>query len=201
KYNWKTKNIHVKSRTILIRVKSRLAAFHIRFSQKMNRLIQIINEGFVSIEMDLSKNPRWYIDSIPSEAGWYFIETTTPIDTLRKVGKPKEKGNYNIPQKIIDSQYLINSNLSIKQIGNQPYVVYSGEAANLMNRAREHSFGGKGTGCLAIEKYRSLCSYKWCFSYVTCRTYSPESGGDKGLRNLGEQIWRSQNGWPVLCSK
>jgi len=28
KYNWKTKNIHVKSRIILIRVKSRLYPFH-----------------------------------------------------------------------------------------------------------------------------------------------------------------------------
>jgi len=160
-----------------------------------------MKEKFVSIKMDFSTNPRWYKDTIPSEAGWYFIETTTPIDILRKVGNPKEKGNYNIPQKIIDSQYLIDNDLSIKQIGNQPYAVYSGEALNLMNRAREHSFGGKGTGCLAIENYRSLKLYHWSFCYLKCKTYSPDSEGDKGLRNLGEQIWRSQNGWPILCSK
>lgn len=166
----------------------------------MDRLVQVMEDGFVSVKMNLSQNPRWYLDIIPSEAGWYFIETTTPIAILREVGKPKN-GNYNIPQKIEDSQYLINCNLAIKQNGNQPYIVYSGEAANLMYRAREHSFGGKGTGCLAIKKYCSLKSYDWCFSYLTCRAYNPDSEGDKGLRNLGEQIWRSQNGWPVLCSK
>ena len=156
---------------------------------------------FVSIKMDLSKNSKWYLNTIPSEAGWYLIKTTAPVDILRNVGGPKQKGNYNIRQKIIDSQYLIDCDLSIKQIGNQPYVVYSGEAANLRYRAREHSFGGSGTGCLAIEKYGSLKLYNWFFSYLTCETYNPDSEGDKNLRKFGEQIWRSKNGWPVLCSQ
>ncbi len=167
----------------------------------MNRLSEILKNGFVSIEIDLLKKPRWHLDTIPSEPGWYFIETTAPIDIIRAVGDPKENRNYDMPQKIIDSQYLIDNDLSIKQIKEQPYIVYSGEAENLLNRAREHSFGGKGTACLAIDKYPSLKSYNWCFSYLTCKSYSPDSMGDKGLRNFGEQIWRSQNGWPVLCSQ
>jgi len=167
----------------------------------MNRLRRIMQRGFVTVEIDFAKEPRWHLGTIPSEPGWYFITTTAPIDVLRRVGRPRENRNYNIPQKITGSQYLIDNDLAIQQIKRKPYAVYSGQAANLLNRARENSFGGSGTGCLAIAKYPSLRKYKWYFSYLTCDKYDPASNGDKILRNLGEQIWRCQNGWPILCSQ
>ena len=147
------------------------------------------------------ENKQWHIKAnVPSKSGWYMIRTTTPIDTLQSVGEPKHKGNYNIPKKIKTAQLLINKGLVIIQNDRTPYIVYSGEAKNLLSRAREHSFGGVGTGCLAINSYPSLLKYEWWFDYLECESVFPGSDGDKGLHTYGEQYWRSMNGWPILCS-
>lgn len=52
---------------------------------------------------------KWHIkENVPSTAGWYLIRTTTPIEMLRSVGKPKHSGNCNIPKKIEAAQLLID---------------------------------------------------------------------------------------------
>ena len=167
----------------------------------MKKLREAFEGQFISRKIDFKKKPRWHLDRVPSEPGWYYLETTAPVSVLRSVGNPKEKKNYNIPKKIKGSSYLAANKLAIKQIKEKPYVVYSGEANNLKNRAREHSFGGNGTACLAIGKYSVLKKYDWYFSYFTCTSYMADSDGDKCLRNLGEQVWRAHYGWPILCSK
>lgn len=165
------------------------------------RIVQLLANGFTAVTIDFASKERWYLDSIPSEPGWYVIETDAPVNILENIGRPKRSGNYNIPQRIEKAKYLSRVGLVPQQTGSNLYPVYSGEAANLLNRAREHSFGGNGTGCLAINEYPRLKSYRWCFSFLSCAAFDPECGGDKNLRNYVEQIWRSENGWPVLCSR
>ncbi len=83
----------------------------------------------------------------------------------------------------------------------QPYIVYSGEGGDLKARAREHTHGNGGTGCLGLSGYPTLTGYKWTFLYRTCEAHVPGSNGYKLLRTLLEQRWRGQHGWPLLCTE
>ena len=54
------------------------------------------------------QNDDWRTD-IPSGPGWYFIETDTPIEDLKKVGPPIGQRHYNIPEKV-------NASLSLQKL-------------------------------------------------------------------------------------
>ncbi len=166
-------------------------------NDSFNDFIKIQN--FKSIEIDFG-NKSWH-HIIPSVPGWYYIETTAPINILSCVGMPKKDGNYNLPEKIKNNQYLFDLNLSISQKDNRSYIVYSGETKNLLARAREHSFGGNETGCLAISEYDKLKNFVWSFSYLKLQNFNNSLDDDKSLRVYGEQIFRTKYGFPILCSK
>ena len=158
-------------------------------------------EQFQRIRMTLETRNWW--NTIPSSPGWYLIETNTPIATLSKLTTPPQGSNiYNIPERIAFNAWLNAQGLMIAP--SEPdasYFVYSGEQANLKSRAREHTHGNHGTGCLCLSHYQQLWDFQWWFWYLPCDTVFPRSNGNKALRILGEQTWRAQNGWPALCKE
>jgi hypothetical protein len=165
-----------------------------------NELLTYIEKGIKHVEINFSDN-SWR-DTIPSDSGWYFIETTTPPNAFQSVGPPKGERHYNIPQKA-------SASLSLKNFGfcacifpsqNSFYFVYSGEAKDLKARAREHQSGHGKTGCLALANYPALHRYKWRFRYAICGV-GKNHHESKLLRTYGEQLWRAKYGWPLLCGK
>lgn len=163
----------------------------------MQRLKTAFANNMTSIPMDLSSDD--WRTSIPNIGGWYCIETNTPITTFQTLGTPQGQNHYKIPPRIDYSQQLIQSGLAIVQQNEEMYVVYSGEAKNLKARAREHVFGSSKTYCLGLSNYQALKKYKWNFLFLSTKEVNLPD--DKGIKVFGEQIWRSENGWPVLCKR
>lgn len=138
---------------------------------------------------------------VPSKPGWYFFETNTPLGVLKKVGNPVGRAHYNIPQKIKAALMLNQINFCILPFTESSfYFVYSGEAKNLKNRAREHIRGDDKTGCLALKNYPQLHKYIWRFHFSEC-PYGKEPNESKVVRVFGEQLWRAKHGWPILCAE
>lgn len=174
----------------------------------MENLSTLIKSEFRSREIDLSNN-QWHL-GLPNTGGWYFIKTNAPITALTSVSSPpseyenedgemKKCRNYDIRSR---TNALLSATTNSTIVINSPELrpVYSGMAKNILNRAREHTFTHKGTAGLALATYESLKSYKWYFHYIenTIETVSP-AHKDTVLK-LGEQMWRSVYGWPLLCS-
>jgi len=163
-----------------------------------------ISAGFRNFEVvDIAINERNWWDPVPAVPGWYLIETNTPINVLAKLPQPPNGTNlYSIPDRVEFSQFLRDQGLSIEpREEGAPYIVYAGEHANLKSRAREHSHGNHGTGCLCLSEYNALINYHWNFYFLTCNSVFPEADGDKALRTMIEQVWRGVNGWPLLCKQ
>lgn len=133
--------------------------------------------------------------------GWYAIETNTPIDVLdalmRVVDKPK---HYDFSERAAATAFMRECGEIIQpsSVG-ASYVIYSGIADVLKNRAREHSHGNGGTGCLGLSGYPILGDYKWEFLFRTCAAQVPSAQGNKLVRTVLEQRWRAKHGWPLLC--
>jgi hypothetical protein len=156
---------------------------------------------FQQVQMTLDA-PNWW-DPVPNEPGWYLIRTNTPIEVLAALPEPPQGTRiYDIPDRVQFNTWLLQEDLSIRPTPEDPsYIVYSGEQASLRNRAREHTHGNHGTGCLCLSHYHELHQYQWVFLFVTCDAVRPGVNGDKAFRVLGEQTWRALNGWPVLCKE
>jgi hypothetical protein len=174
----------------------------------MKSLRSIIETDFLEKTIDLSNN-QWHLN-IPSEAGWYYIETDTPLEVFLQLDSPpseymnddgevKKCKNYDIPlrtEKLVTG--LETGGVIIERDGIRP--VYSGMAKNLLNRAREHTFGHKGTAGLALANYQKLRCYNWTFRYKVNKLLLSSEKHQNIILKLGEQIWRANNGWPILCS-
>lgn len=172
----------------------------------MEDLIDFLSSDFIEVEIDLS-NPKWHVEAeVPAQSGWYYIKTDTPLQVLarqalwaqqyekvrtRNTAKVK---NYDLQSRCAryDSQVDDYWNTSF---------VYSGLASNLLSRAREHTFANPGTGGLALFRYPELRNYNWQFFYKTLNQFSPDCSNSEVLLLLGEQVWRSKNGWPLLCTR
>lgn len=163
----------------------------------MQRLKTAFAQNMQSVVMDLSID-NWRIN-IPNTGGWYLIKTNTPIATLQGLGSPKGINHNDIPSYVQYSQELINNTLAIQQQKEDMYVVYNGEDSNLKRRAREHVFGHPTTHCLGLSNYPILKNYDWKFYFLPVSALNLPN--DKGIRVFGEQIWRSENGWPILCKR
>ena len=150
---------------------------------------------------------KWHLKGkIPNEAGWYFIKTDAPIEVikrqniwaetyrLKKSGLETRVKNYNLQKRA--NRHTCN--LSPYWNTNE---VYSGLASNLMSRAREHTFGNPGTGSLCLSRYSELKEYTWTFNYLTLKGFILECESTDMILHLGEQIWRVENGWPILCEQ
>lgn len=142
---------------------------------------------FHHVEMDFA-DASWR-RQIPAVPGWYAIETDAPLDALLRFPLPLEEGlHYQIANRAADAQYLIAQGAAIVplELGDS-YIVYMGEHGDLKARAREHTQGNKGTGCLSLAQYQLAAEYFWIFHYRPCEEHLPGSAGNKLLRNYLEQ--------------
>lgn len=173
----------------------------------MQNIHSLLKTPFSCKEIDL-RNNQWHI-GIPNRAGWYFIETNAPLDILTKLpappsiytnddGKEKMCRNYNISARAQALIAIADSGIVIS--GTEFRYVYSGMAKNLLNRAREHTFGHRGTAGLALANYPELLLYRFKFHYLENSIPKLSSAHADVTLKLGEQIWRASNGWPILCS-
>jgi len=137
------------------------------------------------------------LDHVPSKPGWYFIKTNTPITAFQDLRTPMVEHHKDIPECIKFTNTLLAQGFAIIDQPGGLRVVYNGETKSLRQRAKEHFFGKPGTYCLGISDYPTLKQpkCKWEFCYVEAGTK------DMGVRLFGEQIWRTVNGWPILCER
>jgi len=158
------------------------------------------------VQIDFS-NKSWHTAAkIPSEAGWYFIRTDAPVEALReqtlwattyikkKNSETANVNNFNIAERARRFSTDLSSYWNTSE-------VYSGMAANLQARAREHTFADPGTGGLALSRYPQLNQYEWLFGYFTLKRMCPNCSCKDMLLRLGEQLWRSKHRWPLLCAE
>lgn len=153
------------------------------------------------MQMLPSKRDWW--DEVPAVPGWYAIETDAPMAILSSLPLPQSNGRYyRIADRLRDAEFLIKNGAAIVPSHDGAlYVVYMGEHGDLKSRAREHTHGNKGTGCLCLSQYKAICDFRWRFHYRTCESHVAGSCGNKMLRTYLEQKWRADNGWPVLCAE
>jgi len=153
------------------------------------------------------ENKKWHIDAgIKDVPGWYFVTTNAPVEVLAAqslwsttyITKKKKKKapvkNYNLAQR------AGRHTDDLARFWNTE-IVYSGLASSLRDRAREHTFGDPGTGGLALYRYPALAQYDWTFSILRFEDHFEECDDTDTILKLGEQIWRSHNGWPLLCAE
>lgn len=172
----------------------------------MNDLSIYLDSMHSSVQIDL-RNDRWHrLGGIPNKPGWYYISTNAPIGILQKQslwsatylrakdGEIAKVRNYNLQQRA--NRYSDSSSHYFNTKG-----VYSGLASKLQARAKEHTFADPGTGGLALSKYPTLHDYEWIFHFVTLSGFTTDYQCKDVLLRLGEQVWRSKYGWPVLCAE
>lgn len=172
----------------------------------MHDLSDYLDSTHSSVQIDL-RNSRWHRDGgIPNQPGWYYISTDTPIELLQRQHlwsttyqrardhKTAKVRNYDIQRRA----GRFTNNLA-------PYFntrgVYSGLASKLLARAKEHTFADPGTAGLALAKYPELFDFEWIFHFVTLHRFMADCQCNEVLLHLGEQVWRSKHGWPVLCAE
>ena len=177
-------------------------------NEDLKALKDLIDAPFAKRTIDL-KNPNWH-DGIPRKAGWYYLETDTPLHVfLGLASPPKTYANVageNLPCRNYDLRQRANSLADVVGIDGRLIgtpgvrVVYSGMAQSLGDRAREHTFGHWGTAGLALSRYEQLSNFSWVFYFQENCLTSHSAKHDQITLKLGEQIWRAHNGWPLLCS-
>ena len=173
---------------------------------QMQSLRQYLQGTYARVEIELDA-PGWQTRAkVPAKAGWYYIETNTPFEilsrqplwdrqyTTKKAGRLADVKNYDLKSRCARFHPTLASYWNTLQ-------VYSGLASNLQSRAREHTFADPGTGGLALSKYPELHEFEWHFCYQTLADFSPDCPSPGVLLLLGEQVWRSQHGWPILCAE
>lgn len=133
----------------------------------LNELEQILN----NTKKDLNNYSQR--GTIPYEPGWYLIKTNTPIGILQSVGEPQYEKHINIPKTTDETVRL--QGITIKPIGNEEYVVYSGKAgtksSNLNARASAHFKGHSQTNCISISDYKILLNFDWSFFYAPMKLF------------------------------
>jgi hypothetical protein len=175
----------------------------------MNELRQLLKSSFKDQRIDLL-NRQWSV-VVPPAAGWYFIETNTPRTVLAALpsppseyvnadGRQKKCRNYDIGTRARsyadlpdDARFVI--------CGQGLRAIYSGMAEDLCRRAADHTFAHPGTSGLALARYEPLLPFEWSFRYIQNPIPTQSPGHREVLLKLGEQMWRSIYGWPMLCSR
>lgn len=172
----------------------------------MHALRKFLKGKYTRVAIKLDK-PGWHTQTgVPPEQGWYYIETDAPLEILARQalcdrqyttkisGARADVKNYDLKKR------CERFDAALAEYWNTRYV-YSGYASNLQSRAREHTFADPGTGGLALSNYAELHDFDWCFCYRTLGEFMPDCPNPDMLLRLGEQIWRSENGWPILCER
>jgi len=153
------------------------------------------------------ENRSWHSDAgIKDVPGWYFVTTNAPVEVLAAqqlwdTTYIKKRSNKVAPVKNYDlSQRAGRYTENLARFWNTT-IVYSGMASSLRDRAREHTFGDPGNAGLAIYRYPELADYDWTFSFLRLDAHFEQCDNTDTILKLGEQIWRSANGWPLLCAE
>jgi hypothetical protein len=141
-----------------------------------------------------------WIASIPSTPGWYVLATDAPWKTLRTL-VPQEvaRGHYRIGDRTARAEELAALGVLIGERPGHIVPVYNGHAKKLRERAREHWNGHARTGCLSLRQYAELHGYRWEFRFTQVSDLRSQPSDSSALRNIGEQLWRAEHGWPILC--
>lgn len=149
----------------------------------------------------LAPGDRGWWASVPAVPGWYAIETNAPFAALDVLVPGVEKiKHYDFSKRAAATALLREYDEIIRPSSEgQSYIVYSGEAVHLQNRARQHTHGNTGTACLGLSAYPTLYEFKWEFLFRRCDDHLPGADGNKLIRTVLEQRWRAQHGWPLLC--
>ena len=174
----------------------------------MEILRKSIYSKFLILKIDMEKE-NWNRE-IPSSAGWYFITTNAPKSVFRnlnsppseyknKNGKLKKCRNYNLMARA-ESHGSEEGKNTIVIPESDEYAIYSGYAKSLKSRSREHTFAHEGTAGLSLANYEQLKKYCWKFHYKILSDTAIEYENHDIVLRLGEQMWRSKHGWPLLCS-
>lgn len=172
----------------------------------MKELLNFLDGPYINVVVDFG-NSNWAKNSeIPNAPGWYFLSTDAPIDNFlvsslwKKTYLRARDGvevmvkNYDISKRA--ARYEVEKPLywNLKW-------VYSGFASSLRSRAREHIFADPGTAALALARYPHLHKFSWTFHYVELRNFLlADKVSNSVILNLGEQVWRTKFGWPILCA-
>jgi hypothetical protein len=172
----------------------------------MQSLTTYLSGNYSKAQIDFS-NRGWHTSArVPSKPGWYYLETNTPLEVLarqtrwaRQYNKKRSGVLDNVKNYDLQAR-CARFDPSLAEYWNTKFV-YSGLASNLQSRAREHTFTNPGTGGLALEKYGELHEFNWYFHFITLEGFMPECPNPGVLLLLGEQVWRSRNGWPILCAE
>lgn len=172
----------------------------------MKALNTYISGHFQTVPIDFS-NHSWHTNAnVPSKPGWYYIETDTPFDVLarqhlwaRQYTKKRSDALADVKNYDLLAR-CARFDPALAQYWNTE-LVYSGLTSNLQSRAREHTFADPGTGGLALQKYPELHEFEWSFHFTTLEGFMPNCPNPGVLLLLGEQVWRSHNGWPILCAE
>lgn len=164
----------------------------------MRTLLKEIHDAFRS--QNVSMNAGDWIKEIPREPGWYILATDTPWHVLATLTPLQEaKGHYRIGDRASRADALLSLGVLIEAKENTVVPVYNGHAKNLQTRARSHWNGHHRTGCLALKQYRELEPYRWEFHFAPVSALRSRPLDSYALRNIGEQLWRAEHGWPILC--
>lgn len=171
-----------------------------------NGLAQYLGGFYSYASIDL-QDKKWHEKAnIPPVPGWYFIRTNATVSLLceqklwsdtyitKRQGQTKPVKNYNLATRASRFNQDLSSFWNVAE-------VYSGMATDLMARAREHTFPDPGTAGLALSRYPALMDHEWLFGYVTLSRFIENASCNEMLLRLGEQIWRSKYGWPLLCAE
>jgi len=171
----------------------------------MNDLSTYLDSMHSSVQIDL-RDKQWHRLGIPCEPGWYYVSTNTPFSLLQKQSlwgltyirakdqKIVKVKNYDLQRRVNRYSDNLSQYFNVK-------AVYSGFAKSLRARAREHTFADPGTAGLSLSKYPALHEYEWAFHFVTLKRFMVDCQCQEILLRLGEQMWRSKHGWPVLCAE
>ena len=172
----------------------------------MHALREYLQGPHVRVAIEFDK-PGWHRRAkVPATRGWYYLETDTPFEILSRQALWDRQYTTKKAAKLVDvKNYDLQTrsarfDAALVEFWNTR-LVYSGLASNLQSRAREHTFADPGTGGLALSKYVELHEFEWHFCYRTLGDFMPDCPNPRVLLLLGEQVWRSQNGWPILCAE
>jgi len=164
-------------------------------------------ENYTIVPIDFDDN-AWHVTAqIAAEPGWYFFTTSTPRDVFTETPLWAQQAP-NANGALVDVR-----NNDLQERAAQYYdelagifsdvAVYSGHACgvSVQQRAKQHTFPDPQTAGLALGRYPQLRDYNWQFHYAYLSDFMAECPNPKTVLELGEQVWRANFGWPVLCKK
>ena len=172
----------------------------------LQQVENVRSSRLLSLSRKNNRKPLQIENSPPptKSAGLYWIYTSYDLDDLQNCDACSDVGAIDIAPLVTFHKGLHNI-CTIEQEGfTLVYNGMAGSSCGLRGRIHQHFNGGKGTGCLSINKRLSINDLsRWRVSYVTLETNgetTPDvpTSSHHHAQHL-ERIWRLEYGWPLLC--